>query len=271
MEKKKFGSKKDILLVNSVTASRFFASFLIIPIFKTLGGIYASLFSMIFLFTDFIDGQMARKLKASTFFGAAFDGLTDKIFGIICLLILMKINPLVFSIPLLLECGILFEQNKKRKKGLNIQSNMTGKIKTWFLSLSLIGSFLAVDLLNIPEFTTYIKNFSVDKIASIKQTLSLLSINLPTYIAQILTYKSYNKEINDVQTEEFAQNTPSLEIDENPTIKLEEIAIEKEQLRDELTNLEKMKILQEKLFDPEYYHQNKDVPIRKLTKELFEK
>ena len=271
MEKKKYGSKKDIFMVNSVTASRFVGSFFVIPTFKALGGIAAAIFSAIFLFTDFIDGQMARKLKASTFFGAAFDGITDKAFGIVCLLLLMKINPILFSIPLLLECGILLEQNQKRKKGLNIQSNMTGKVKTWFLSLSIIGSFLAVDLLNIPNFATYIKNFSLDKVASIEQGLALLGITLPTYIMQILTFKSYNKEIEKETEDATIQEPTPIVQEENIAANLEEIAQEKEHLIEELTNLEKMKILQEKLFDPEYYDKNKDVPIRKLTKELFEK
>lgn len=272
---KKYGSKKDILLVNCVTGLRFIGSFFVIPTFKSLSGIAAALFSAIFLFTDFIDGQLARKLKSSTFFGALFDGLTDKAFGITCLLLLMSINPILFSIPLLLECGILLTQNKKFEKGLNVQSNMTGKVKTWFLSMSIVGSFLAVDLLNIPDFITYIKYFSLDKIANIEKTLALFSIELPSIIAQILTLKSYKKEANEEEKiEESVNEQIEFELDKieiQPEIRLQEIAEEKKQLQNELTNLEKLKILGEKMFDPEYYAENKDMPIRKLTNELFNK
>jgi len=273
--KKKFGSAKDILLVNSITGLRFIGSFLVIPIFKSLGGISAALFSAIFLFTDFIDGQLARKLKSSTFFGALFDGLTDKTFGITCLLMLMAINPILFSLPLLLESSILLTQKKKLKKGLNVKSNMTGKVKTWFLSMSIVGSFLAVDLLDIPDFITYIKYFSLDKIANIEKALALFSIELPSLIAQILTLKSYNNEANEeVKIEKTVNESTEFELDKKeiaPEIRLQEIAEEKQQLQNELTNLEKIKILGEKMFDPEYYAENKDMPIRKLTNELFNK
>lgn len=273
--KKKFGSAKDILLVNSITGLRFIGSFLVIPIFKSLGGISAALFSAIFLFTDFIDGQLARKLKSSTFFGALFDGLTDKTFGITCLLMLMAINPILFSLPLLLESSILLTQKKKLKKGLNVKSNITGKVKTWFLSMSIVGSFLAVDLLDIPDFITYIKYFSLDKIANIEKALALFSIELPSLIAQILTLKSYNNEANEeVKIEKPVNESTEFELDKKeiaPEIRLQEIAEEKQQLQNELTKLEKIKILGEKMFDPEYYAENKDMPIRKLTNELFNK
>ena len=273
--KKKFGSAKDILLVNSITGLRFIGSFLVIPIFKSLGGISAALFSAIFLFTDFIDGQLARKLKSSTFFGALFDGLTDKTFGITCLLMLMAINPILFSLPLLLESSILLTQKKKLKKGLNVKSNMTGKVKTWFLSMSIVGSFLAVDLLDIPDFITYIKYFSLDKIANVEKALALFSIELPSLIAQILTLKSYNNEANEeVKIEKTVNESTEFELDKKeiaPEIRLQEIAEEKQQLQNELTKLEKIKILGEKMFDPEYYAENKDMPIRKLTNELFNK
>lgn len=263
----KFGSKKDILLVNSVTASRFIGSFFIIPTFKVLGGIAAAIFSAIFLFTDFIDGQLARKLKSSTFFGAAFDGLTDKTFAITCLMLLMNINPLLFSILILMESKILLVQNQKMKNGQNIQSNITGKIKMWFLSASIVGSFVAVDLLNIPNIINYIKFFSLDKVTSIKQALALVGINVPSFIMQLLTLKSYNSELNN----EKIMEEKTVDENINPLIKLEEIILEKEKLQEELSNLEKLKMFADKMFDPVYYSENKDMPIRKLTKDLFKK
>jgi len=277
--KKKFGSKKQIAIVNAITASRFLGSFLVIPTFKVLGGISASVFSAIFLLTDFIDGHLARKWNSSTFFGALFDGTTDKAYGIMACLLLMTINPVAFSIPLIMELAIVLAQKKKLNNDKNVQSNMIGKIKTWFLSMSIVGSFVAVDLLNMPEFIEYLKYASLDKVACIRDFLVLLGIQLPTTVAQILTLRSYNKEAeNEEKTEqikpEILDNTIEEEIcagidDEDPNIVLQNIAIERQQLEDEKTLLEKAKILGDALFDPEYYEQNKDMPIRTLSKDLF--
>lgn len=276
-ENKKFGTKKEIAIVNSVTGTRFLASFLVIPTFKVLGGVSAAVFSGIFLLTDFIDGFLARKFKASTFFGAAFDGATDKAYGIISFALLMTINPVIFAIPLLFEMAIVVAQNKKMKKGMNIKSNMIGKIKTWFLGLSIVGSFIAVDLLNLPPFIEYIKYASLDKVATIKESLLLLGIELPAIVFQLMTFNSYNKESKEelpIEEEKIVEDNLNKEdevLEDNATIKLQEIANEKESLQEEMKLLEKMKALGNALFDPEYYDKNKDMPIRSLTKELFKK
>lgn len=279
MEKEKFGSKRDIAIVNSVTSLRFIGSFLVIPIFKVMGGLSAALFSTIFMLTDCIDGFLARKLKSSTFFGALFDGLTDKTFGIISFLILMSINPIAFSIPILLEASILLVQKKKFNSDKNIQSNKIGKIKTWFLGLSIIGSFGAVELLNMKTISEYIKYGSLNIVANIESTLTLLGIELPMIITQILTLKSYIKEAEPNKFEEEKEviyNKNNLKSENetqiNETIQeLENISKEKEELKEEYTKLEKMKILMNTMFDPEYYNQNKDMPIKQLTKDLFKK
>jgi len=273
-ENKHYGSKKEIAIVNSITGTRFLASFLILPIFKALGGIGAAIYSGIFLATDFIDGKLARKFKASTFFGAAFDGATDKTFGILSFGILMTQNPIVFSIPLLLETMIVLAQNKKMKKGMNVKTNMIGKIKTVFLGLSVVASFIAVDLLDIKPFVEYIKYSSLDKVASIKESLLLLGIELPMIIMQILTFNSYNKESkkDDVVEKDTLNKELSIEEDiERINKSLENITEQKALLEEKMNLLEKMKALKGVLFDPEYYENNKDMPIRNLTKELFKK
>jgi len=284
--KKEFGGFKEMLIVNSVTATRFIGSFLVVPTFKFFGGIGAALFSAIFLFTDFIDGALARKLKASTFFGALFDGATDKAFGIMCYALLMTINPVVFSIPLLSEIGIILVQNQKLKKGLNVKSNWIGKFKTWFLGLSIVGSFAAVDLLNMPPFLEYIKLASLNKVANIEDFLILMGIQLPTIVTQMLTLKSYSKEAKEGVKElepkkdifnSNLNNKTELNNDEDPTTILKNIAekrielqTEKVQLlQDKKSFLEKMKIIGSAMFDPEYYSENKDMPIKKLVKDLL--
>ena len=134
----------------------------------------------------------------------------------------------------------------------------------------MIGSFIAVELLNLPGFFEYLKYASLDKVATIKDTSILLGIELPAIISQLLTLKSYKKEVQEDELEKVIEQTKQ-ENEIDPIVRLQEISEEKETLQNDLDILEKMKIMKEKLFDPEYYSENKDAPIRKLTKELFKK
>lgn len=278
MKNKKFGSKKDVLIVNSITALRFLGSFLVIPIFKFIGGMSAAIFSAIFLLTDFIDGFLARRLNSSTFFGALFDGITDKMFGIISFLLLMAINPIAFSLPLLLEFGIILAQNKKFNNDKNIKSNIIGKIKTWVLGFSIVGAFGLIDFLNMPPFLEYIKYSSLEKVANIEDYLKLFGLELPLIITQILTLKSYIKEADDIEDENEIVNEleeeNSVAIEENtfddPNITLQEIEEQKLMLQEEKNTLEKIKVLMNAMLDPEYYYENKDMPIRTLVNKLFD-
>lgn len=283
-QKNEFGNKKSIILVNSVTLLRFLASFTLIPIFKLMGGMSAAIFSTIFLFTDFIDGTLARKLKASTFFGALFDGLTDKLFSIIAFLLLMSINPIIFFIPLILEIYIILIQNKKLKCGTNIKSNLIGKIKTWILSMSMIGSFILVDTFNLSQVTNYLKAMSMTNIYNIKNYLAIFGIELPAIIFQLLTISSYKKELNNdiskTNSEAFStkpkynqtEDIECLEIKDKKIINdtnsnLTEISKQRENLLNIQEKLLQLKIMFEKSIDPEYYEKNKDIPVRKLIKE----
>ena len=309
-DKKNYGGPGKIALVNSITALRFIGSFLVVPVFKALGGVAAAIYSAIFMFTDCIDGSLARKFEASTFFGSMFDGATDKIFILLTFALLMAFNPIVFSIPLLIELGIIIVQKNKMKKGLNVKSNFIGKVKTWVLSASMVASLGAVELLELKPIIEYIKTFSLSKVADIKDLLVLLGINLPGIVLQILTIRSYSKELKNTKVEQEIKEEKSFEelmtyskeeLEEyiakqsledqqllreyfkeelgeeekeevkSPETILNEIAREKEKLQSEYTFLEKAKILGKAMFDPEYYDKNKDRQIRTLTKELFDK
>ena len=271
-KEKKFGTPGQIALVNSVTGLRFLASFGIVGVFNALGGLAAGIYAGAFMLTDWIDGFLARKLKASTFFGSIFDGTTDKLFAILTLGLLLYVNPVVFAIPLLMEVGILAVQNKKMQKGLNVKSNMIGKIKTWVLSISMALSLAAVEFLDVKPFMEYIKTASLANIGNIKDSLALLGLTLPSFVFQALTLKSYSDELKVGKKEEQKQEeTVDEKTEKTPEEKLSEINLRRQELQQEYTLLEKAKILKEKLFDPEYYQENKDKQIRTLTKELFTK
>lgn len=275
-EKKEYAGPGKIALVNSITGIRFIASLLVLPVFKAFGGVAAAIYSVIFMLTDWIDGKLARSFNASTFFGSMFDGATDKAFIVLTFALLLAFNPVLFSIPLLIELGIIIVQKNKMKKGLNVKSNMIGKIKTWVLSASMVASLGAVELLNLKPIFEYIKTSSLSKVADIKDFLILLGINIPGIVFQLLTLKSYSKELKNTELEEEKIKEDKIQESKKEEIKtpetiLHEIAAKKEELKSEYTMLEKAKILANAMFDPEYYDKNKDCQIRILTKDLFDK
>jgi len=101
----------------------------------------------------------------------------------------------------------------------------------------------------------------------------MLGINLPGIVMEALTLHSYSKELKEEKPEEVKEEKQEqVKAEKNdPEIRLEEIKKEKEKLKDEYSFLEKSKIIGEKLFDPEYYDENKDRQIGTLTRELFKK
>ena len=72
-----WGSMKNIfaiMVVNMLTTVRIIGVICLLPIFLNYGGVAAALLSVGCYFTDFIDGLIARKFHASTFFGSTYDG-----------------------------------------------------------------------------------------------------------------------------------------------------------------------------------------------------
>lgn len=281
MNSETFGSPKKIAIVNSVTALRFIASFLVVPIFKALGGTAAAIFSGVFMATDWIDGFLARKFKASTFFGSIFDGVTDKTFAILTLGLLFFIEPAVYLISIFYEIYILYIQKKKMNAGLNVQSNMIGKIKTWIISASMMSSLIIVDKFNMDFIFTQNSKEQLSNVNDIKGILALLLTVIPTIIFQILTAHSYEKEYID-NVEEAKHDITYIDEDKeklkNINIhldsveeELKKIQAKREKLKEDYTLLEKAKLLKSVLFDPKYYKENQDKQIRVLTKELFNK
>lgn len=150
MEEKKFikvehnkERKKHIrnkIFVNLITSLRSLGTIAIVPVYFLGGSLMAGLAAMGFFVTDFIDGQLARRLHVESFFGSLLDGLSDKAFGIVCLLLLATVNPLFLGI-IGVELGILVINYKSIKRGNNAQSSLAGKMKTLLLAGTIVGSF----------------------------------------------------------------------------------------------------------------------------------
>ncbi len=181
-----------ILIVNILTFIRVIGSFVLVPIYNIYGGFYVGIIAMFGYLTDSIDGILARKWHASTFFGALLDGVADKLFTIVNFIVLFLITPYAL-IPIIFEILIIIVQLIKYHKKLNIKSNMIGKSKVWVLAICVVLTFLISDISSFNSLTfnifSGIQSISVNKLyfwllfpASLMEALTLLS-----YIMEMIT------------------------------------------------------------------------------------
>ena len=164
--------KNKKILVNCLTGSRILGalSMPLILSFSSIPGLIA-LVSFLFI-TDFLDGKLARKWKVQTKGGALLDPICDKALAFSCLLSLIGTNSFL-SVPLIFETCIAAININKISKGENTPSTMVGKIKTWFLSVTLIlctinvvapnvmDSLLGFLNIEMPGFTNNIINTAI--------------------------------------------------------------------------------------------------------------
>ena len=142
------------IFVNLITTSRLvfsvFLAFMHLKINK-----YKFLIAAILLFlTDFIDGILARKFKVQSYFGSTMDTIADKTLNIVLLLPLLSNNAL--AIIVLLEEVLIALMNAYGKfKGKHTRSSIIGKIKMWFLAISVILGYLYI-FKSLPLFITNI-------------------------------------------------------------------------------------------------------------------
>ena len=238
-----------LLFINLLTFLRIIGTIIIIPIYKAYGGIAAGIISLICYATDSIDGILARKLHASTFFGALFDGLADKMLTIANFILLYLITPYAI-IPIIFELLVIIVQYYKFLKNLNIKSNIIGKSKLWILAISVVIMFFISDIDKI----SFISNSFKESILSANQSNLYFYLLLPTIIIEALTLISYVLEIF------FPQN---IKILYEKTKEVEIPIVEGKNKWDNIKNI---------WFNPEYYQKHKnDSNLRKLTKVVKEK
>lgn len=168
-------TKIKFLITNFITLLRVIGIFALIPIYISYGGTTTFILSSLCFLTDFIDGYLARTLNSSTFFGSLFDALSDKAFLIINMILLMSISPYAI-ILVIFELTIAFIQSIKYSIGLNIKSNMHGKIKMWIAGIVISLTYLLTD---------YISNYEL--------------LLIPLYISEIITIVSYLLEYKHAQ------------------------------------------------------------------------
>lgn len=233
------------ILVNMITSLRGVGGILLVPIFTIYGSIPASIWFVLFMATDWIDGYIARKYEVSSFFGALLDGMFDKLFGIISFLLLASISP-SYTIPLLFEAGILSYGFYSASKGNNIKSSLIGKTKMWFLAASAFLGFLNTDYLALENFLTTL-NLTVvplDNLVKLEKVTSTALVGM-----EALSLTSY------VVKDKLQDNIKSVKV----PLKVKDI---KDVIisRDEETKKE----VKMRLFDTNYYEENKDKPLSLL-------
>lgn len=157
--------KKDlikIICINFITCTRLIGAFSLPFIFAIKGAPFGSIITIILFATDFIDGFLARSLKASTFFGAGMDALCDKLLNI-CSFSLLSVTYNTMFLPLILELFIMLVNYSFYRVGGNVKSSLIGKIKTVVLDVLVILSFciISTQVFNTNKFDTLIKNIPV--------------------------------------------------------------------------------------------------------------
>ena len=251
-------------VTNFFTALRAAGIICLIPVFKLYGGMAAALLSAGCFATDFIDGMLARKLKSSTFFGSLFDGISDKTFLIVNMILLMSITPLAI-VPIILELGIAGVQSLKYQHNLNVQSNIFGKVKMWVAGLTITVTYLLTD----PTFINYLGSSLATKIVDLGD-LKVFGITLaPLVLSELLTLGSYIKEFRDETKEEKEEKnmTQEQETPEEKVSKDESNKKRQEELEAYTANMD----LKDMLFDHDFYEKFKNEGNLKLIRSLAKK
>lgn len=256
--------KRNKILVNLITSIRSLGTVAIVPIFVNAGSFVTALAACGFFLTDCIDGFLARKLHVESFFGSLLDALSDKAFGIVCLLLLSTLNP-IFLAVIGVELGIFAINYTSAQKDNNVKSSKVGKAKTLLLAASIVGSFFCYGAPTIKELLNYVNISSFNKLLEMNPDILSSILAIPTIGASLYAAKDY---LSIAKTQEKTQTEPSAEkrlaeLDES----IAEIAKERQQLLDEKEEILERKTKQEiihDLFDTDFYHENKDARIKSL-------
>ena len=126
---------------NILTISRLFLTFPLIIFLEINKTNFVFVLIVLGGITDYFDGYFARKLNLKTKFGAIIDPLTDKIFLLIPLLWLCKIDLIPFwSLALILFRELIISALRTTVKD-GLPASRLGKYKTLFFFIALVIFF----------------------------------------------------------------------------------------------------------------------------------
>lgn len=242
---------KEFLLVNFITMLRVIGAILLIPISINHGFFALAVVIILFVSTDWIDGLLARKLNTSTFFGAIFDSISDKVFSFVILSILaLKYHPMI--IALILELMILLTNSNAAAKGNNTHSTILGKVKTFFVATSVILSYILLDYFTALKYISFLPNLLQKDIDSCLLALSMVAI-----VSEAMTLINYlyinheNTKNNKIYQDKLKDVTGIIEY----------IKFRIKLVKNIKKNFKNKNELYEYLFSPEYYKKYKNEPI----------
>ncbi|MGL5205195.1 MAG: CDP-diacylglycerol--glycerol-3-phosphate 3-phosphatidyltransferase [Metamycoplasmataceae bacterium] len=124
------------------------------------------------MFTDWLDGLLARKNNQVTSFGKLFDPIADKVMTTSAMVFLLLFNyTFIWLVLIFILRDILVDgsRNLAAMKQLKIEASIYGKLKTVIQSISIIILFFV---------TPAIQN---------KEWLEILLLNIPLIIAGLLS------------------------------------------------------------------------------------
>ena len=217
---------KRFLFVNFITLLRVIGSILLIPIYFKYGYFILGVAVLIFVSTDCIDGFLARALHTSTFFGAIFDAMSDKLFNTIILLLLSIKYPIMLLL-LLMEILILYVGFNGSIRGNQTRATKLGKFKMVIMSISIV----LILLLSDADKLNSIINISINNTLIIKYLLIII------FFFETLTLIDYIRL--------YVKNGKKKKVFER--------------------ELKSKKEIQEMLLSHEFYKNNKNEPIEKLV------
>ena len=172
------------IIVNALTLTRVLCALLLPFFFYRINHIIAiSILSMVLL-SDFLDGILARKFSVCTKGGFHLDQASDKLLGILSIIVLIKTEKMLI-IPLSLELAISLVNTLRAINRKSGSSSRVGKLKTFFFSLMLI--FVALTLLKIEHMNT-VATFSI-VVTSVLELMTLIG-----YIKEAIKEKRVRKE-----------------------------------------------------------------------------
>lgn len=179
------------IIVNSLTISRILGAFAVPFIFAKIDTTFLIILLAVLFITDFLDGLLARHWHMSTVGGSLLDPLGDKVLAISCIFSLINIH-IDYVILLLLEVCISILNIYRTLHGETVKSTMKGKIKTWFLSLSIVVG--AIQLFNPNLINDIIGLFGVETtVFTVKENVVFIFLIL-TGIFEIFAFLSYLSE-----------------------------------------------------------------------------
>lgn len=261
----KYGKKhkRNKILVNLITGIRSLGTIAILPIFFKCGSFVTALAAAGFFVTDFIDGFLARRLKVQSFFGSLLDALSDKAFGIICLLLLATLNP-IFLAVIGIELGIFAINYKSAQKDHNVKTSSVGRAKTLLLAGTIVGSFFCYGAPTIKELLNYINVSTFNTLLETNPDILSTILAIPTIGVNLYAAKDY---LNISKKQEEQQSKKEEPVVNDVTATLDEIAKKREEL---LGQKEQLKVLKSReeiihdLFDTDFYLEHKDDKIKSL-------